>query len=283
MSDALMGLTEINDASQASIANLVQSFLIQESKMLGKVLDYSNLAVAGTKSIALPRSGGFSVGTKGENSQADATTVTYASDVLSLNKHKYVQFLIEKIAQVQAMPEVVSDMLMKAAKALALDVDTEIIAAMVAGASASNPDHQIVFIDTTNDVIAKGDVLAARKLLQGQYIDPMECYIGVGPEKENELLNLSEFISANEYGAGAPLASGVIGKIYGMNVLVHTGFADRMVTWHPSSVAYAQQAAVAVDSQKDLANIATRYGLDHLYGVKVLDSGKRLVHTDSTN
>jgi len=154
---------------------------------------------------------------------------------------------------------------------------------MVAGASTTGPDHQLVFVDTSGDIIAKTDVLAARKLLSDQNIDPTECFIGIGPEKEAEILNISDFITASVYGVGAPLASGQIGSIYGSRVILHTGFADRMVMWHPASVGFAYAYGAKVESARDLPNLSTRHSISLSWCCKVLDSGKRLVHVDSTN
>jgi hypothetical protein len=283
MSDALTGLTEVTNASNAKIANLVQSYLVQEAKLLGKITDYSSLATPGSKSVAIPRSGGFTVAQKSENTAVTAQIVTYASDAIVFGEPHCVQFVLEDTASIQAAMDLKSDMLLKAAKDMALYFDTTLIAAMVAGAASSNPDHQIVFTDTSTDVMAIADVLAMRKLIEAQYIDPSECYLGIGPEKECELLNISGFQNAANYGNGAPLASGVIGSIFGTKVVLHAGFADRAVMWHPSSFGHAFQQNVIVKEQADLANVGTRYGLQAFWACKVLDSGKRLVHCDSTN
>lgn len=282
MADTLMGISEVNAARKAEIANIVQSFLIQESKLMPTVTNYSALAVKGAKSVALPRSGGFTVGTKSENTAVDAQTITYAADTISFDQHKVVQFLLEDIADIQANIPVVQDAVMKATKALSLDIDSAIITELKL-ASASTPDHQLVFADTSTDKVAKADILAARALLQNQYIDPTECYIGIGPEKEAELLAIESFIDASKYGSNEPIMNGEIGKIYGMRVILHTGFSDFMCTWHPSAVGFALQQGMRYETQKDLANLAMRHSLDVLYGVEVLDSGKRCVLTDSTN
>jgi hypothetical protein len=283
MSDALLGLTEVTAASNARIASIVQSYLVQSAKILPNLTDYSFLVQKGDKSVALPRSGGFTVAQKTENLAIDAQTVTYASDAIVFGEPYAAQMLIEDTANQQAAMDLVSDVLLKAGKDMALKLDTVAIAAMVAGASTTGPDHQLVFVDTSTDVIAKADVLAARKLLSDQNIDPTECFIGIGPEKEAEILNIVDFITASTYGAGAPLASGQIGSIYGSRVILHTGFADRMVMWHPSSVGHAFAYNVKVESIRDLANLANRYSLSASWACKVLDAGKRLVHTDSTN
>jgi hypothetical protein len=281
MSDVLMGVTETSANALANINSLAQSFLIQQSILLPTVTNYSSLAVQGSSSIKLPRSGGFLVGTKNENTAISAQSISYSADTISFS-HRTVQFLIEKLAAKQSVVDVVSDALMKATKALALDLDTQIITELNL-ASTSAPDHLINFIDTSGDVIAKGDILAARKLLVSQNINPRECYFLVGAEKEAEMLALADFIQAERYGNNMPITAGEIGMVYGMKVLVHTGVTDYVCAYHPSAVGYAFSQNIEVDFDKDLANIGTRYSLDFIFGAEVLDSGKRVVKVDSTN
>lgn len=281
MADALMGVTETAANALANISNMAQSFLIQQSVLLPTVTNYSSLAVPGASSIKLPRSGGFTVGDKAENTAVNAQIITYAADSITFS-HRTVQFLVEKLAQKQSVVDVVQDAVMKATKALALDVDTKILA-QLALASSSAPDHQLLFADTATDVVAKADILAARKLLIDQNINPRECYIAVGSEKEAELLAISDFIDASKYGSNSPIMAGEIGMIYGMKVVVHTSVVDQMYIWHPSACGYAFSQNIELDFDKDLANIGTRYSLDYIFGAKVLDSGKRCVFVDSTN
>lgn len=284
MSDVLTGLTEITNASNAQISSIVQSYLIQNAKVLPNLTDYSFLVQKGSKSVAIPRSSGFTVETKVENTALSAQALTYASDAIVFGEPYAVQFLLEDTASQQAAMDLASDAMLKASKDLALKLDTVAIAAMIAGASASAPDHKINFIDTATDVLALGDILAARKLLADQNIDPTECIIGIGPEKEAELLNIQGYIAnASAYGVGAPLASGIVGSVYGGKIMIHTGFTDHMVVWHPSAVGYAYAYGVKVESIRDLPNLATRYSLSVSWACKVLDSGKRVVDVDSTN
>lgn len=282
MSDTITGVTEIDAASLADISSIVQSYLFQKSMLLPAVTDYSRFAVKGAKSVDLPRSGGWTVGTKSENTAADASAITYSADTIAFDKHRYIQWLNEDIADRQAIIALVQDQLKKAGADMGTDADSLVVDQLKL-ASSSTPDHQIVFIDTATDVVARADVLASRKLLMDQFINPRECFIGVGPEKEKELLNISDFIDASKYGSNEPIMNGEIGKIYGMKVLVNTLFEDFMCTWHPSAVGFAFQKAVTFDQQKDLANIGVRYSLDYIAGFKVLDTGKRCVMTDSTN
>lgn len=282
MADVLIGVTETSATALAVISNVVQSFLIQESKLIPTITDYSYLAIKGAKSIALPRSGGFTVNDKTENTAVNAQSITYATDIIELVKHKVIQTLIEDIADTQASIPVIQDALLKATKAIALQVDKDIVAALKLG-SATAPDHLINFIDATNDIMALGDILAARKLLVDQNIDPRECFIGIGSEKEAEALNISNFIDASKYGSNEPLLMGEIGKVYGMRVILHSDFSDFMCTWHPTAVGIAIQQTMRYQTQPDLANLGIRHSLDMIYGIKTLDLGKRNVLTDSTN
>lgn len=281
MADALIGVTETSASALANVASMAQSFLIQNSVLLPTCTNYSQLAVPGASSIKLPRSGGFTVGDKAENTPVDAQIITYAADTITFS-HRTVQFLIEKLAQKQSTVDVVSDAVMKATKALALDIDEKIIAELNL-ASASTPDHQIVFADTSTDVLAKGDILSARRLLINQNINPRECFLMVGSEKEAEMLAIEGFVDASKYGSNTPVMLGEIGMVYGMRCIVHTSVTDYMVSWHPSAVGYAFSQPIELDFDKDLANIGMRYSLDYIFGAEVLDGGKRVVKVDSTN
>lgn len=69
-----MGVTESTSNALANVSKMAQMYLQQESKLIPTVSDFSNLAVKGANSIRLPRSGGFTVGDKSEN-----TSVRFAA------------------------------------------------------------------------------------------------------------------------------------------------------------------------------------------------------------
>ena len=92
------------------------------------------------------------------------------------------------------------------------------------------------------------------------------------------MLKIANFIDASKYGAGEPLASGVIGKVFGINIVVSNDFESlKSILWHPSALGFAEQIAPRVQADYDLANLGMRYSIDHLFGVKLLDAGKRNV------
>jgi N4-gp56 family major capsid protein len=276
MADALMGVTETSAAAVDVIGSQVQTYLQQASKILGQVTDYSSLVVKGAKSVEIPRSGGFTVGSKSENTAVDAQIITYATDAIALDQHKVIQWLLEDIANEQTVVSVLQDALMKAGKDMAREVDQNLIN-ILETASASAPDHRIAYAGTS--VIAEADILDARQLMIAQNLDPSELVLAVNPAQEKVMLGLSNFIDASKYGTGAsPIATGEIGRVFGATVIVHNDVESlKSLLFHKSSVGYASQLAMRFKSESDLANLATRYSLDHLYGSKLLDSGKRCV------
>jgi N4-gp56 family major capsid protein len=281
MADVITGVTETSASAKAMIESLAQKYLIQESKMMPLVLNYSSMAVKGASSIKLPKAGGFTVGNKAENTGVDAQTSAFSVDTLSLNVHRVVQFLVEDIANQQASVDVVAEYLLRASKDLALDIDKKILDQLKT-ASASGPDHEINFTDATNEDIELQDILNARKLLMIQNIDPRECFMAIGPDQEANMLKIANFIEAEKYGSNSPILNGEIGMVYGMKVIVHSYLANEAVFWHPTAAAFALQQGVRVQKNYDLAQLASRYSLDYIGGFQVLDGGKRNVHITET-
>lgn len=282
MADALMGVTETSAAALANVSRVAQLYLQQESKLLPTVTDFSSLAVKGASSIKLPRSGGFTVGDKQENTSVDSQILTYAADTISLDKHRVVQFLLEDISDQQSMVEVTNDALLKAAKDMAFDID-KLIKAQFDSASTSNPDHVIQYSDAVNEDIALADILEMRRLLIAQNIDPRECFLGVGSTQEKNMLLIDNFISSEKYGSSQPILNGEIGSVFGMRVIVSNVFSGaESYAWHPTAVGMAFQQGVRTQREYDLANLATRYSLDYVAGFSALDAGKRVVKIEET-
>jgi len=282
MADVIFGKTEVDGVSQELILGaMVQEQLIQMAKLLPTVNNYS--APAGVDLLKIPKAGGFSVSDKSENTAVDAQTITYSTDDLALSKHKVIQVLLEKFAVKQSMVNALVDIAARAGKALALQLDTDIIAGLVA-TSTSAPDHRIVYAIAGGATIGQVDILEAKNLLTVQNVNTAECYLGISPKQEKAMLSIADFVRADGYGSAQGLQAGLLGQIYGFKVIVHNGFDDlKSIVWHPSHVAAAIQENVSFESQNDLANLATRYSWDMIYGVKTLDAGKRGVLLGSSS
>ena len=267
-----MGVTEVGAVIQETVSALVQKQLIETSKLVGTVTNYA--ARPGENTIKIPKAGNFTVNDKAENTAVTAQVLTYATDDLVLNKHKAIQMRLEDIAGLQSMVNVKADAIERMAKQMALQVDVDIAAQLVL-ASASSPDHRIAYVGSA---LAKADLLAARTLLHVQYVPFSECFIGVSPASESALLGIDDFVHADKYGSSGGLVNGELGRIYGARVIMSTVFADAgTVIWHPTAVAFGRQMDPKFETDRDVPNLADLMSLSTLYGVKVLDSGKRQV------
>lgn len=271
MADVIFGKTEVDAVSMELVLGaMVQEQLIQQAILLPTVNMYP--APFGTDKLKIPKAGGFTVGDKAENTAVDAQTITYATDDLLLDKHKVVQVLVEKFAMMQSEVAVLSDIAGRAGRAMALQLDTDIISALEA-TSSSSPDHRIAYAGAS---IAQADILEAIRLLKVQNVNTKECYLGISPGSEKAMLSIADFVRADAYGNAQGLQAGMLGTIYGLKVIVHNGFADlKSLVWHPSHVGVGIQEQISYATESALAHLGSRHSWDMVYGVKTLDSGKR--------
>lgn len=270
-----LGLTEVQATVQETVADMVQEYLIQEAVLMPLVMNIPTKP--GEDRVKIPRSGDdFTADTKAENTALTAQVITYTTDDLLLDKHKAVQVRVEDRADVQSMIALVQDIVPRMVKTLALDIDTQIVAQLEL-ASAAAPDHRLAYDNATS--LGKTDLLIARQLIHEQNLRFNECYIGVSPASERNLLAIDDFVHVDKYGATASgLNNGELGRLYGARVIMSNEFDDaKTIVWHPSACAFARQVNPLFEDDRDLPNLATLYSLSHLYGTVVLDGGVRQV------
>lgn len=268
------GVTEISAASMELISSIVQDALIQAAVLFPLVQDFS--APRGIKSIKIPRSGNPSIDTKSENTELDAQILTYSTDDLLLDQHKAVLYEVEDIAEVQANIPLIQDMLSKAGRKLAEDMDDYVYDCLKA-TSASAPDHRILYANnTTDNTLAKGDILEARRLLNVQNVPMEDRWLAINPLQEKELLSIDNFVEADKYGGTEPLRNAELGRIFGFRVVM-SNVVDSLeaVAFHRSHVAFARQIQPRVERDRNLRNIADQLLISHLFGCVTMDSGKR--------
>lgn len=287
MADALQGKTEIDAVSlEAIAASRVQSVLTDAMVAWPLVEDYSALVGPGMDLIKIPKFSNFTVNSKAENVAEDAQINTFSADSLLLDKHDVVQYLIEDLASLQSSVEQVARFNDQIGRDMAAKMDLRLLTVMDSGVSTSAPDHKIPFADATNEDLEQQDILEARKLLNVQNL-PMEDRWGIiTPAQEKNLLLISDFVKVNESGSIGALRNGQIGRIYGFDIVVSNQmgtFTNNPVFFgHRSAAAVARQLMPKVEQDRDLPNLADRHSISHVYGVKVLDSGKRYVRIEET-
>jgi hypothetical protein len=265
-----IGVTEVDSARQAVIANIVQMTLKQESVLIPTVSNFSSQAGPGAKSVAVNRRTQFSSSDKTENTDLTAQEISFVSDTINLSKHKAIFAKLERIAGTQANVNVQAEILMEQAKELALQIDKDLIVQLKL-ASAAAPDHRIA-----STASIQTDLLEARRLLNVAIVPAMGRWLVVSPDKEKTLLSASDFVRADSYGSAAGLQNGELGKLYGTTVIMHTGLVgDEMLYYHPSHVGFAMQLSPEYATNFDLKSVSDEFLLHQIYGTIVFDGGKR--------
>ena len=278
---AEIGLTEVGATSQAVVANVVQQVLKQKSILIPTIEDFSRFAAPGALSVGVPRRTQFAAADKTENTSLTAQELTFAADTISLNKHKAIYASLERIASVQATPDVQAEILVEMAGELALQIDKDIITQLKL-VSTSAPDHLLDYA-ATGGPIAQADILEARRLLNIQNVPMQDRFLVVSPDQEKAMLSIADFVRADAYGSAGGLMNGELGRLYGFTVLMHTSLsAVDSLMYHKSHAGMAMQLAPEYHTNFDVPKVADQYLLHQLYGVKVMDLGKRGVYFNGT-
>lgn len=283
MSDADMGVTETSATGQDLVAAIVQQQLIATAQLIFTVRDESARAVKGAKSVSFPRTGNLDPVAKVENVASDSQALTFAADQLALSQHFQTLVRLEDIADVQSIVDVPGEILQRAARGMAKKFDAAIYAALKAGASASAPDH-IIDHFSASGAMTRTKILQARSLLNLQDVPMDDRFLVISPTQESELLDIDQFVSAEKYGSSVPLITGELGRLFGFRIIMTTVAEDNVALYyHRTACAFARQIDPKWETQRaPLEKLADSYSLSSLYGVKVLDGGKRNVTANAT-
>ncbi len=284
MADALTGKTEVDATVEEIVSTRIQEVLTDAMVAWPLMMDFSPQVGPGMDKLKIPRFGNFTVDSKTENTAVDAQVNAFSTDDLDLDQHKVVQFLIEDIADLQAKIAVVSAYIDQAARDLAAEMDATLLADLDANPSTVSPDHDVKYNDTVNNDLEKIDITEARRLLDVQNVPKADRWGIIPPDKEKDLLNISEFVRVDESGGSAALRNGQIGRLFGFDIVMSNQLntAGSSLWGHSSAAAVARQMQPRVEQDRDLPNLADRHSISHLYGTHVLDSGKRFVRFTET-
>jgi hypothetical protein len=279
MADVITGTTQTSATAMDIIAAEVQEVLNANIVMPGIVLDASRFVEPGAKSVKIPKMGAFTVTKKTSGTAVDAQINALSTDQLNLDQHGVVQFLLEDIASLQSRVAVTQEYVAQAAKDLASEMDQYMIDALESGVSTASPDHKVAYANSgTDNDLGKADFIEARRLLNVAKVPQSDRAVVISPTSEAAILAIDGFVKVNESGSEQALRNGQIGKLFGFDVIMSQQVEDaKSLFLHKSALAFARQLAPRVEKQRDLANIADRWSMDHIYGAKTLDAGKRVV------
>lgn len=267
--------SDIDAVSEEVVSLMVQEVLTAEAVMPGAVMDYSAQVGPGMDLLKIPKFQSFTVADVSDSADLTPATNTFSTDDLPLSRHKGIGLSVSAIASLQSKVDAISYYLEQTAKDLAQEMDQAIIDEAEL-TSASSPDHRIVYDNNGSDNnLQKVDILEAIRLLNVQKVPQTDRFMLVGPGSWKSLLNISEFIRADESGTNA-LQTGQIGKLFGLTCLMSPLAEDlKTLVFHRTHVAFARQKQVTVMREQRALGVKEDISVSHLYGKKVLDAGKR--------
>lgn len=210
----------------------------------------------------------------GEAEAVNADSVVANGQSITINKQVAKDFQITKKGQRQSIDA------MNALRDLALysilkKMQSVIVAEIVP--SAATPDNTISY--TAGTTLALADILAGKKLLDSSDVEKPGRVLISGTDQENDLFNITGFVSRDFIPAGSPLVSGEISTpVLGFQVKSSTLVGSTSYLFHPIFLQLAVQQAPQVEvlSRGGEGVRATRVNMDVLFGVKQC-SNKRVV------
>lgn len=268
MADLITGNTQLGPTKQDIITAIVQKELKFSAKLLPYVTDFSQFAVKGARSVKIPRLSSFTVVDRASGAAGDASVLTSAVDTLNLDLNAYVAWIIDSSDAVQTMIESEIEFARRAAAAHGRYVDEQIITKAEAVGVATT---------TAAATITRDVVLEMRQTMVKNDGDLSQSAFWVSPEQETALLKIDEFTRAEVYGQPV-IPGGVIGRVYGVPVVIHNGLAAaQYFLAEKGGLGIAFQSAPAMSSQgaNEYGSSAQRVAMDQLFGLTGLQLGEK--------
>lgn len=259
MADVITGNTELTASKQALIASLVQKELKFAAKLFPTVTDLSAYCGKGMKSISIPNLSSFTVVNRASGAQGDSSALTAGVDLLTLDYNAYVAWIVDSSDEIQSTIDVQMANAQRAASALGRYVDTQIISKL----------DSVAGLDIGAAPLTSALILDAREYLLNSFANPQECNMLIGPDQEKVILQISDFVRADAYGA-SNIGSGIIGRIWGLNVMVHQGVAAGKAYFYDKSgiaCAFQKQPSMSEQGANQYGSGSKRVAVDQLFGV----------------
>lgn len=231
--------------------------------MVDKILHVTPEGLKFGDTVHIPRLGNETALNKTAGSAVTYASATDTSVDINITSYKYVAKIIEDIVQVQSQYDLFSNFSEKIGYALATAVDTDILA-LTTGFAAQSVGSHIAY------TIAETDIIKAARMLNTANAPMKDRYMVVDPFGYSQLCSISDFI---RYDAGgktpAPVNTGVIGEIFGIQVLMSTNINTAGAGTATSAIGFMfHKEAWAIALQKDVT-LKTEYSVDYI-GTKMV-------------
>jgi len=183
---------------------------------------------------------------------------------VSLNKFYGVPMSIHDIAALQSDVNLMSVYTQKAGEAMAVAIDTSILAE---------------YSGFTYDINATSDITDANLRKAIEYLDIANApeddrYLIIYPTQKNALLALDKFTLNANFGSVAPIQRGLFGQIYGLNVVVTTqvpySSKRKNIVMHRDAIVYCEQQDVKFKISERALGVCTDLVAYSVWGVQNL-------------
>lgn len=262
----VVGNTEVESTKQDLIGEAVQRELKAQMRIMPFISDVSSFAVKGSRSISFPKLGSFVASDRASGVRGTPQTLTATVDKLDLDKRKYISWIIDPNDDIQSTIDFQIAAAVRAARAHGVQVERDILAEMEAASSLN-------VLGAAPADISQANILSMREWLLQNEANPNQMVLYAAPDQETALLKINDFVRADSYGAGSPLASGVIGRVYGVDVVISNVVKNRQAfMFDKDGMALGFQRRPAFDEQKEIefGVGAMLQATEQLYGVKAL-------------
>lgn len=265
MADVLIAGAQTAATKMDLIVQMAQKELVAKAIFASYFTDVSNFAQKGMKSISFPKLSSMTVGERGSGATVDAQAITSTVEKLDLNIPAYIKWIIDPNDAIQSTLDWELEVVQRASGAHGRYFDNKVKAAVMADAPEVSVAGNI-----TRDLI-----LEMRQYLKKNEADMSAVTLFISPAQETHLLKIAEFSQQQIYG-DAVLQTGVVGRVFGIPVVVHNLLGDaEFFMAEKGALAYGFQKAPAYGEQDELdfGVGAKKRALDALYGMKSLQVG----------
>lgn len=283
--DGITGDAEVDVFIPELWSEYVYDYLQRKLVFRPLVDDFSELVQGKGDVIHVPMLSETGVETKAENTAIKYDTDAGATSDITINQHKYVSKLFEDIAVIQANPGMVEKYSQAFGYALAKEIDAHIASKLITVNSDAADDTNL----STNNNISATELQGALASLGEADLDYRdgELILAVNPTVYADLLNedrLVRFDSTGQPNGG--MLSGVVEKAYGMPVIMSNalGSADDSVAgviFHKTTVGFAMQQDIRMQSEYDIDYLGTKVVADAIYGCALIHSTRGHIFTNA--
>lgn len=229
-----------------------------------------NLVASGGKTIHVPFLSSYDARDKSASTQVTFDANTETEVTISINKHKYLAFLLEDFVLNQANYDLQSLYRSAQAEAVARAIDTDI-----AGLHASAGTNV-----SGGATVDDADILSAVQALDLADVPQSQRYLVCGAKVMNDLRTVNKYTTYDNTGKTGTAVSGqsMVPNVYGVEIHMSNNVVDdtsntHNLLFHKSAITLAIQNGPTYKMFDSVADIGLQTVLHCQYGVAVERAG----------